>query len=371
MHLLVRVLRTPELMTRLTLSEWEDLLRTARAERLSATLQALADGHGVLETIPEPPRAWLDAERTRCDFVQRQIRNELAAVRRTLGETEYPIVLLKGAAYIGAALPSAPGRFLSDLDMLVPHAALDDIEARLVAGGWGTEDLDDYDQRYYREWSHELPPLTSPIRGVEVDIHHNITQPTGRLKVEAQRLFEGAAELSEAPWPYRGLFTLSQEDMVLHSATHLFFNDELRGGLRDIWDLHRLCQTFSAGNADFWHQLGIRSRELGLRAPLWFALRHIQYWFQAEIPDELEPLVAASGATALRSDLTFRLTCADLRPGADNRLIRTVAGQCLYLRSHWIRMPPGLLARHVIRKGWKNLVQGLQDRIVQNEYRSS
>jgi hypothetical protein len=41
----------------------------------------------------------------------------------------------------------------------VPRASLDAAERALVGAVWQMEALDPYDERYYRKWSHELPPM--------------------------------------------------------------------------------------------------------------------------------------------------------------------------------------------------------------------
>jgi hypothetical protein len=38
-------------------------------------------------------------------------------------------------------------------------------------------------------------------------------------------------------------------------------------------------------------------------------------------------------------------------PDKANRLNKA-ARWCLYIRSHWIRMPPLMLAKHLLVKGW-------------------
>ena len=37
-----------------------------------------------------------------------------------------------------------------------------------------------YDQRYYREWMHELPPLLHVRRQTALDVHHAIAPETAR-----------------------------------------------------------------------------------------------------------------------------------------------------------------------------------------------
>jgi 3-hydroxyacyl-CoA dehydrogenase len=56
--------------------------------------------------------------------------------------------------------------------------------------------------------------------------------------------------------------------MVLHSATHLFFEGELRHGLRDLVDLDDLVRHFAAQDASFWQRLVARAFEMDLARPL-------------------------------------------------------------------------------------------------------
>ena len=68
-------------------------------------------------------------------------------------------LLLKGGGYVAAGLPPGTGRRVADIDVLVPRADLARVEQLLRDHGWEFPDLDPYDERYYREWMHELPPL--------------------------------------------------------------------------------------------------------------------------------------------------------------------------------------------------------------------
>ena len=79
--------------------------------------------------------------------------------RKVLATVDVDLVLLKGAAYLMAGLPAARGRVFSDVDILVPVARLAEVENALMLHGWSTTHHNAYDQRYYRQWMHELPPL--------------------------------------------------------------------------------------------------------------------------------------------------------------------------------------------------------------------
>ena len=47
-------------------------------------------------------------------------------------------------------------------------------EAALMLDGWASGHRSAYDQRYYRTWMHELPPMQHIQRGTVLDVHHAI-----------------------------------------------------------------------------------------------------------------------------------------------------------------------------------------------------
>src|SRR3546814_3406600 len=94
--------------------------------------------------------------------------------RRSSDLTGVPIILLKGTAYAAAGLKAGIGRSIGDLDIMVPCARLDAVEAGLIAAGWEWVKPDPYDDQYYRRWMHELPPLIHKERDRMIDVHHTI-----------------------------------------------------------------------------------------------------------------------------------------------------------------------------------------------------
>src|SRR6185437_12077470 len=101
-----------------------------------------------------------------------------------------PVILLKGTAYAAAGLSPALGRSIGDLDILVPHAALPDVERALLGHDWEWVKEDDYDDSYYRRWMHELPPLIHKERDRMIDVHHTILPPTARRTPDAEALVQ-------------------------------------------------------------------------------------------------------------------------------------------------------------------------------------
>ncbi len=347
--LLLHVLKAPGEMAGLSEEEWDRLLRLARTHRLLARLEPLARDQGIWQELPERARDNIRGAQAWVDHFQLRIRRELMEVRKVLRHLGVPLLLLKGAAYMAEGLPPARGRSLSDLDLLVRRQDLPRVERALLDAGWKSEIEDDYDQRYYREWMHEIPPLVHLLRGVEVDIHHNLLPRTGRYQVPIEKLWEAARPLEA------NLSVLAPADMLLHSAAHLVVSDELRGGLRDLFDIHQLYIHFSAGDARFPRELPRRARELGLSRPLWYVVQAAHRLFDTPFsPEVLDP-----AGYELPGPVTGRvmryLVRETLRPRAPEAGDAAFQRWLLYLRSHWIRMPPGLLAMHLARKSIRRL----------------
>jgi len=139
------------------LAEWDGLIRVGRAARLLGSLRARLDEASLLETVPPQARVHLDAAWAEAEFRNQMVRWERQCIERALATYDGPIVLLKGAAYLLAELPVAHGRMPSDVDFMVPRGRLDEVETLLVSAGYQSQKVDAYDQRYYREWAHELP----------------------------------------------------------------------------------------------------------------------------------------------------------------------------------------------------------------------
>jgi hypothetical protein len=210
--------------------------------------------------------------------------------------------------------------------------------------------MDEHDQRYYREWSHELPPMRHPLHALELDVHHNILPPIARTRVDAAPLL---ARLQASKWP--GWQVLQPVDQVLHSATHLFGDSEARDRLRDLVDLDGLMRHFGAAPA-FWAELPDRARELGLEEPLALACHFVARWLDTPIPAPARHRIAAAGPPAWRRAWLHRLLASALTPsGPDEgrRRGQDMAAQLLLVRYHYRRMPMHLLVPHLWHKARK------------------
>lgn len=350
-RLLVRLLRdtaSPE-----EVRDWTSLIAVARAESLVGSLAWRLRG---LE-VPPSVEALFEAARRDGEAVRVQALWEAEMARRALAPLGVPVILLKGTAYAAAGLEAGRGRSIGDLDILVPHAALPDAERALLAAGWEWVKEDAYDDRYYRRWMHELPPLIHRERDRMIDVHHAILPLTARPKPDMAAMIEARVPLAD------GLFTLAPEDMIVHAAAHLFADGDLAGGLRNLWDIDRLVREFSGRDADFWRALHQRAARHSLLGAVGRAVRlaHNLYatpvnWCQAPISNSLRSKAAAPDKIGARHQLTAadalfrrRLLARD----GWGRARRPLTRLGFYIRSHLLRMPPMMLARHLWVKARK------------------
>lgn len=342
--LIAQALRAPERVRQFSLRDWDRCIAQARAAQLLARLDYRLRQAGL--DMAAPARPHLAAARIAADKHAATMRWEAHCIAQALAPLNTPVILLKGAAYLMAELPVAQGRLFTDVDILVPRARLNEVEAALLMHGWRTTHLDAYDQRYYREWMHEIPPLIHIQRLNALDVHHTIIPPTSRLHPDPAQLIGEARALPEAP-----LHVLAPADMVLHSATHLFHEGELHHGLRDVSDLDCLLRDFAA-QPGFWDMLLQRAAVLGLGRPLYYALRFSRRCFDTPVPQAVLAAAeqyAPNRPTRRIMDALYARGLQPFHPSCRDTLTPLALG-ALYLRGHWLRMPPGQLARHLWRK---------------------
>ncbi|MBC7455972.1 MAG: nucleotidyltransferase family protein [Massilia sp.] len=342
--LLVQAFRQPQQLAGFTLVEWDLVLRQAAAANLTAALCHLAEEAGLLGRIAPQAREHLAWARIVGERHRQAVRFEVGEIRRALAGLDVPLILLKGAAYTLASLPPAPGRLFSDIDILVPRERLAEVEAALMLYGWAASGHDAYDQRYYREWMHELPPMQHVKRQSMIDVHHAILPETAAARPDPALL-----RASAVPVAGQGdLRVLAPVDMVLHSAVHLFYDGEFDHGLRDLVDIDRLLGEFGK-LPGFWAALPQRAVALQLERPLFYALRYAHRLFATAIPAEAMgvgrpswPLLALMDQLFGRALMPMHASCADHFSAG--------ARFALYVRANWLRMPPFLLARHLLYK---------------------
>lgn len=342
---LVKLLVAPGEAQPLDGGEWDRVVRVAARAGVLAQLGLRLAEHGVC--IPSGPSRHMDAALRVARAHHGNVRWEVRRVQEALGSAGVGFVLLKGAAYVLGDLPVAAGRVFEDVDILVARQDLAAAECALTVHGWKTTHAHPYDQRYYREWMHELPPMRHVRRGSTLDVHHTLLPTTAALKPDAGKFWAARAPLSG----WSGVHLPGDADITLHAAAHLFANGAFEHGLRDLLDLDGLFRHFGR-DAAFWPRLAARAEEMDLTLPLGDATYWTRGVFGTPMPDAAavfeEERYRSPGRGALRRFLFAR----GLEP--NHPLCRSPgsgpARALLYARSHLLRMPAPLLAGHLTRK---------------------
>jgi hypothetical protein len=304
--------------------------------RLSLTLSSYAGG---MDSLPDRLRLQVSASIIEVNAFRRDAIRELGHIQLALEHLGIPVVLLKGASYLQLELLAARGRTFNDVDILVAKEHLGEVEASLLLGGWITGEIDPYDQRYYREWSHEVPPMTHRRRGTTIDLHHALVMPTCRIRIDSARMLNDAQPVESDGFWWR----LKDEDILLHAISHLMLNSEFERGLRDLWDIDLLFRQFSAESLGFADLLVERALEVGMGRMAQQALFLARQFFDTPVPDRI---------LSEKDSLFVRLIkCATSTRHSETRpRWQGVIDAVLSYREMYLRLPNRLLAVHLAHK---------------------
>ncbi|WP_137752547.1 nucleotidyltransferase family protein [Sphingopyxis sp. L1A2A] len=312
--------------------EWDGVIGVARSEAMLATLAHRLEG----VDLPPSVAALFADQRAAAAVAQRQALWEAEMARRALAPVGIEFVLLKGAAYAAAGMACAAGRQIGDLDILVLASDIRRAENALLNAGWEWVKSDPYDDFYYREHMHELPPLIHKLRDRMIDVHHTILPRTHRITPDALALVSDAVASAD------GFAVLNPADMACHCAAHMLADGDLQGGLRNLWDFNLMTGDFAAADQGFWDRLDARARLHGLQESVRRAARLSRDLYGAVLPagwDGHDP-----------ADRWFRQRL--LARDDWGRVTQPLLEQAFYIRSHWLRMPAAMLARHLWTK-WR------------------
>ncbi|UCV17295.1 nucleotidyltransferase domain-containing protein [Ferribacterium limneticum] len=345
--LLVSVLLSPAGVRTLSERQWDLLIRQARRANLLGTLAARLVREDLFEAVPLEPKRHLESALLMVSRQGSAVRWELACISRALASEKLSAVVLKGAAYVVSGVQAGHGRIFSDVDILVRKADIVSTESALMIHGWQSAKSDPYDQKYYRQWMHEIPPMAHVTRGTTIDVHHSIVPETARIKVDSVRLFDYLRPLAD----FNNLFAFSPALMVLHSATHLFQEGELDNGLRDLFDIDALIREFGV-MPDFWTELLDSGQETGASRFLYYALRYARSELGSPVPESALQRIEKYSPSPIALAVMDACYRRAFRPNHETCVVpgSGIMRRFIYLRSHWLRMPMGMLIPHLLRK---------------------
>lgn len=350
-NILIKVLKNPKMMLELSSHEWNECLREAKIAGLAGRLASDAIYLDITEKLPLKVQNVFRSNTYNSQSSTRKIRWEINRVHRAMLGADEKVILLKGGAYIAEGLKCTHGRMSVDLDILVAKNRIDYAEEKFLAAGWEHQVENDYDQKYYREYAHELPPMVHPERYISIDVHHTILPVTSRVKPDIQKMIDDSVESLD------GFYVFSNVDMILHSVVHLFQDGEIRSSLRNLLEQHDMYSEFGQ-NEEFWLKLVPRAIELGLTRSLYYSLHFTKNIFNTDIPKNVIDEINQFRPGTLTMWLMNWMVPAVISPTLGARgMNRWICQNGLYIRSHWLKMPPFLLAKHLTIKFFKNFTK--------------
>lgn len=343
---LIAILRDPDEMLGLSALQWTELMRRTRRNGLIGRIAVYARERSLTEKLPAAVQRQIASADVIVGSNHRMLLWELDRIKRALFGIDIPVVVMKGAAYLLAGLKLARGRVCTDVDIMVRRQDLPTVEAALAEQGWDPVKTDAYDEAYYRKWMHEIPPLRHRERLTVIDVHHNLLPLTARIRINADAFMDNSRESSD---PRFRVF--APVDMVIHSAVHMMYDGDLNARLRDLVDIHEMLNEFSEDPA-FWTELMSRARRRRVQRPVFYAIYFSTEILGTSIPPALVSLGAGGRPNGLLLSIMESLVPAAIIPDLPGQasLKARIARFLLFVRSHWLRMPPFMLARHLLTK---------------------
>ncbi len=346
---LMSLLKGEGVTTERSLSEWFSLIALCRQLGLLAVLADKVDSSNVC------PNVW-NRISTHLISAKLQVINQQKSVKwhiEKLVENNpdgIQFLVLKGAAYIFAEKSIAVGRTMTDVDILVTKSSLDNAEFWLFLNGYALINNDDYDDFYYRQWMHELPPFVNTTGGLTLDLHHNLLPITSKRFIEPQLLFDEASEVGP------NLFRPCDADLIIHSAVHLLQDSVFNRTLRDLNDLYHLIEALVQHDKNT-VKLIERAKTLRLEKDLAKVFALLECVYQRKLSNIESDFVKQCLGESLiwRLERYCYITMLQQPVLVDWTVKHHLSSWILFVKSHLIKMPLSLLIKHSYVKTIKNI----------------
>ena len=347
--LFIQLYQKPELALSLTLEQWQSVLFVLRHHQLLARYEYIFADAGIIEQFPFYVKHHLTNAKILAQKQYQQVFYEAEALVNAFAFNSTHKVFLKGAAYTLSGQTAGIGRVYSDIDLLIDKESIEEAERNLVVSGWLSEKITKYDDHYYRCWSHEIPPLRHGGRGTVLDIHHNIIPLISGRAPKVEFLFAQLEVTKD------GFSVLSPAAMTLHSIVHLFFNDDVKNGFRDLLDLDLLIRHNSSDS--YWANLMQLAADTHFIFELALAVRYLNKVLQTPIPEKVVTQVKLPQNFSIKIiDFIYLRVLLPSHPLVNNRMYGLANCLAMY-RGHWLKMPLHILVYHLSVKALINTTE--------------
>ena len=177
-------------------------------------------------------------------------------------------------------------------------------------------------------------------------MHHNIYPPISGRAPSVER-FLASRVTTEI-----GCFVLDPACTILHSAIHMFTNEDSSSWMRDLLDIILLLEEY--GSEDTWENLILLAEEINFTAELAFCLTAVKFYSNLRLPVKALNCVKSQRLNAIQIWLMDTIFINAIVPEHDsvNKFNNRLAKQIVYFRGHWIKMPLPILIKHFAIKSF-------------------
>ena len=202
-----------------------------------------------------------------------------------------------------------------------------------------------------------VPPILYAISGVVLLVYGFLTarsQPVTPVVVPdesataSQNSIIARRELAQGMKVGVALIVLNPAAMVCHCAAHMLADGDLQGGLRNLWDFHCLVLDFLEDDPDFYLTVIEEASVHGLVDVVKRAFRLSHRLYGTPLKTYSRPLTLGFDRHGSDNLYIRRLLARD----DWGRVTHPLLERAFYIRSHWLRMPPVMLAKHLWTK-WR------------------
>lgn len=345
----------PQAVAKWLPSQWDELLQQAYNTGLLARVYATLQEHDLFEFVPENLKWHFSSANTVFLAHKQDVLLEVEHIEKALKPAGITPIFLKGAAYLLDGAKCSDGRLFADIDIFVAKKDLASTEEMLRWSGWIGKQMDKHDEKYYRDWMHEIPPMTNTRSWMTIDVHHNLVPLVSRMSLNSDEI------LADVIINEKGIKTLSSEDKVLHSASHLLLDGEFNHGFRDLHDIYLLMAEYTAKDPLFLSRLQKRALFLGFELIFYYCLKLEQHFFSLSVEEHLFIECEKRFNSKIVPENVLKVMIKVLTPDVykHRSLSFNIALFILFIRSHWLKMPIHILIPHLI---YKSLISPIKQR---------
>jgi hypothetical protein len=191
-----------------------------------------------------------------------QILDDARAIAERLNAIGIEPVFLKGAAYLVEGIYPLSGRYLCDLDLLIPESRLADAAAALESQGYQA-DTRDAMASFRHHWPQlQRPCATDGAGSTPVELHRWFGHGVSRRLLSSDEVLRDARQLE---WRGVRIRIPSPEHLVthliLHSQIHHCYSERIWPPVRAMWDLALVSRHFAGWLK--WNAVSDRFRRQG------------------------------------------------------------------------------------------------------------